>query len=69
MPVKKIMKYKQRTIDFLKYIAKKCDEEATDIITEANNSMTDDVDALVWSTMIMNIHHHAMLLIEKSNEQ
>jgi len=65
----KYMPYKNNTIKFLERIASECDTRASDMVdTAKNKSMEDGIDALVWSSFIMNVHNMCKLMIKQASK-
>lgn len=60
------MNYKDKTIQVLNEVAEKCDKEASAMIKDAENREWDGAtDAIVFSSLLMNLHIQAKMLIMK----
>ena len=60
------MNNKEETINFLETLSKMCDDKATIMVKlTKKKSVEEGIDALVYSTMIMNIFTNCKSMIEK----
>jgi hypothetical protein len=60
-------KNKERMYNFLQRIADECDKEASNMLKDAEKENTQfQIDAIVYSSMIMNVHIYTKNMIDKS---